>query len=226
TAAEVPLDDQSGVPSDVPRIDVLSVLLAHVGDRTFITTGEIFAAFPDLEPETEELAEIYAGMSARGIDVVDEIHEELRREDEEQAGRGRDEHRARHTELGRGAVVSRPGEAEQVTRSARVVAPRPDRIADLRPERAGESMDPVRMYLKDIGKVPLLTAEQEVTLARRLEAGVLAAEKLAREPGLGPEATAGLEAVGTDGELAKKALIQANLRLRVSIAKRYRKPGV
>jgi len=77
-------------------------------------------------------------LSARGIDVVDEIHEELRREDEEQAGRGRDEHRPRHTELGRGAVVSRPGEAEQVSRTARVVAPRADRIADLRPERAGE----------------------------------------------------------------------------------------
>jgi RNA polymerase primary sigma factor len=226
SAAEAPLDGQPGVPIGPPRIDVLSVLLAHVGDRSFITTGEIFAAFPDLEPETEELAEIYGGLSARGIDVVDEIHEELRREDEEQAGRGRDDHRPRHTELGRSAVVNRPGEAEQVSRSARVVPPRVDRIADLRPERAGESMDPVRMYLKDIGKVPLLTAEQEVTLARRLEAGVLAAEKLAREPGLGPEASAGLEAVVTDGELAKKALIEANLRLVVSIAKRYVNRGM
>src|SRR5215510_2872582 len=222
SAADAPL----GVPQDPPRIDVVTVLLAHVGDRTFITTGEVFAAFPDLEPETEELAEIYAGLSARGIDIVDEIHEELRREDEEQAGRGRDEHRPRHTELGRGPVVNRPGEAEQVSRSARVVAPRADRIADLRPERAGESMDPVRMYLKDIGKVPLLTAEQEVTLARRLEAGVLAGEKLAREPGLGPEATFGLEAVVTDGELAKKALIEANLRLVVWIAKRYVNRGM
>jgi RNA polymerase primary sigma factor len=222
SAADAPL----GVPQDRPRIDVITVLLTHVGDRSYITTGEIFAAFPDLEPETEELAEIYAGLSARGIDVVDEIHEELRREDEEQAGRGRDDHRPRHTELGRGAVVSRPGEAEQVPRSARVVAPRTDRIADLRPERSGESMDPVRMYLKDIGKVPLLTAEQEVTLARRLEAGVLAGEKLAREPGLGPEATAGLLAVVTDGELAKKALIEANLRLVVSIAKRYVNRGM
>src|SRR5262245_42103041 len=214
SVAEAPQDDvPAGTPDapqdDPPRIDVLSVLLLHVGDRTFITTGEIFASFPDLEPETEELAQIYTGLGARGIDVVDEIHEELRREDEEQAGRGREEHRPRHTELGRAAVVSRPGVAEQATRAARVVAPRTDRIADLRPERAGESMDPVRMYLKDIGKVPLLTADQEVTLARRLEAGVLAGEKLSREAGLGPEATFGLEAVVTDGELAKKALIEA-----------------
>jgi RNA polymerase primary sigma factor len=211
---------------NVPRIDVLSVLMAHVGDRTFITTGEIFAAFPDLEPETEELAGIYTSLSARGIDVVDEIHEELQREDQEHAGRGRDDHRPRHAELGRSAPVGRPGVAERATRAARIVTPRPDRVADLRPERSGESMDPVRMYLKDIGKVPLLTAEQEVTLAQRLEAGVLAGEKLAREPALGPEATAGLMAVVADGELAKKALIEANLRLVVSIAKRYVNRGM
>jgi len=64
SAAEAPQDPPDVAPDaslDPPRIDVLSVLLLHVGDRTFITTGEIFAAFPDLEPETEELAEIYAG---------------------------------------------------------------------------------------------------------------------------------------------------------------------
>jgi len=52
TAAEVPLDGQPGVPTDLPRLDVVTVLLVHVGDRTFSTTGEIFASFPDLEPET------------------------------------------------------------------------------------------------------------------------------------------------------------------------------
>ena len=221
SAADAPLD----VPQDPPRIDVVTVLMVHVGDRTFITTGEIFAAFPDLEPETEELAEIYAGLAARGIEVVDEIHEELRREDEQQ-GRGRDEHRPRHSEIGRSAVVSRPGEAEQVSRSPRVVAPRAERIADLRPERSGESMDPVRMYLKDIGKVPLLTADQEKQLAQRLEAGVLAAERLSREHDFRPEVAANLMAIATDGDFAKKELIEANLRLVVSIAKRYVNRGM
>ena len=109
---------------------------------------------------------IYAGLAERGIDVVDEIHDELQREDQERAGRGRDDHRPRHTELGRSTVVSRPGEVAQPARTARAAASAA-RAADLRPERAGESMDPVRMYLKEIGKVPLLTGEQEVTLARR-----------------------------------------------------------
>jgi RNA polymerase primary sigma factor len=211
--------------SEAPKIDVVSVLLVHVRNRRFITTGEIFAAFPDLEPETEELARIYEELASRGIEIVDEIHEELRREDEERAGRGRDEHRPRHTELGRGPVVSRPGEVVEPARSGRSVA-RTERAPDLRPERTGESMDPVRMYLKEIGKVPLLTAEQEVKLAQRLEAGVLAAERLDSEADLGPEVRTSLEAVVADGELAKNQLIEANLRLVVSIAKRYVNRGM
>ena len=211
---------------DAPKIDVVAVLLTHVGDRTYITTGEVFAAFPDLEPETEELAEIYSGLATRGIEVLDEIHEELRREDEEQSGRGRDDHRPRHTEIGRATVVSRPGEASRTSRAARSSAARADRAADIRPERAGESFDPVRMYLKEIGKVPLLTAEQEVRLAQRLEAGVLAQARLDEEIDLSPETRAGLEAVVTDGVLAKRHLIEANLRLVVSIAKRYVNRGM
>jgi len=66
------------------------------------------------------------------------------------------------------------------------------------------SFDPGRMYLKEIGKGPLLTAGQEVTLARRIEAGLHAAERLEVEPDLTDEAKASLEAVATDGELAKR----------------------
>ena len=226
SAADAPLDAQPDGTPDLPRLDVVAVLLTHVGDRTFITNGEIFAAFPNLEPDTEQLAEIYAGLNERGIDVVDEIHEELRREDEEQAGRGRDDHRPRHTELGRSAVVSRPGVAEQVTRSARVVTPRADRVADLRPERSGESMDPVRMYLKDIGKVALLTADEEKDLARRIEAGLIYAEKLEHAEALPADIRANWEWIVADGELARRQLTEANLRLVVSIAQRYVNRGM
>jgi RNA polymerase primary sigma factor len=76
------------------------------------------------------------------------------------------------------------------------------------------------MYLKEIGKVPLLTAEQEVTLAKRIEAGVQATEQLEQEA-MSEKSAAGVEAVVVDGELAKKQLTEANLRLVVSIAKRY-----
>ena len=102
-------------------------------------------------------------------------------------------------------------------------AARLDRVGDTRPDRAGESssFDPVRMYLKEIGKVPLLTADQEVTLAKRLEAGVNAAERLESGDYLSGEEQASLQAIVTDGEIAKRKLTEANLRLVVSIAKRY-----
>ena len=86
--------------------------------------------------------------------------------------------------------------------------------------------DPVRMYLKEIGKVPLLTAEQEVELAQRIEAGLFAAEKIRQaDEGEGPKiATAlrrDLDWLVVDGGRAKRHLLEANLRLVVSIAKRY-----
>jgi RNA polymerase primary sigma factor len=81
--------------------------------------------------------------------------------------------------------------------------------------------DPVRMYLKEIGKVPLLTAEEEVDLAKRIEAGLFAAEKLAAARKTAPAMRKDLEAIERDGQVAKRKLVEANLRLVVSIAKRY-----
>jgi RNA polymerase primary sigma factor len=80
--------------------------------------------------------------------------------------------------------------------------------------------DPVRMYLKEIGRVPLLTAEEEVDLAKRVEAGLFASEKLLTSS-VGAAMRRDLELIERDGQLAKKRLIEANLRLVVSIAKRY-----
>jgi RNA polymerase primary sigma factor len=81
--------------------------------------------------------------------------------------------------------------------------------------------DPVRMYLKEIGRVPLLTAEEEVDLAKRVEAGLFASEKIATHHSLPAALRRDLELIERDGQLAKKRLIEANLRLVVSIAKRY-----
>jgi RNA polymerase primary sigma factor len=78
------------------------------------------------------------------------------------------------------------------------------------------------MYLKEIGKVPLLTAEQEVTLAKRIEAGLNATATLEAEgEPLSESSRASWQAVQRDGELARRQLTEANLRLVVSIAKRY-----
>src|SRR6266576_3774333 len=61
-------------------------VLDQVRERGFITTGEIFAAFPDLEPDTNELRELWDMFESRGIKVLDEIAEELQREDQRRAG--------------------------------------------------------------------------------------------------------------------------------------------
>jgi RNA polymerase primary sigma factor len=212
-----------GVAQDGGQEGGVEGLLAVVKERGFVTTGEIFAAFPGLEPETAELAAIYSGISAQGVQVVDEIAEELEREDQRRgAPEARPPHRARSSESGRSSgVVTRPGAApaakEPVSRLGKLGEPA------ARHERGeiGGSFDPVRMYLKEIGKVPLLTAEQEVTLAQRIEAGLHATERLELEANVTEEAHASLEAVAVDGQLAKRQLTEANLRLVVSIAKRY-----
>jgi RNA polymerase primary sigma factor len=92
---------------------------------------------------------------------------------------------------------------------------------------AGATADPVKDYLKQIGKVPLLNAEQEVELAKRIEAGLFAEEKLAEGRGtLRPDARGDLEWIADDGRRAKNHLLEANLRLVVSLAKRYTGRGM
>jgi RNA polymerase primary sigma factor len=97
---------------------------------------------------------------------------------------------------------------------------------------SGGSADPVRVYLKEIGRVALLTGPEEVMLAKRIEAGSIADERLAeltaagRVDELKPMDRRKLERTSRDGERAKNDLIQANLRLVVSIAKRYSGRGM
>ena len=92
---------------------------------------------------------------------------------------------------------------------------------------AGATADPVKDYLKQIGKVPLLNAEQEVELAKRIEAGLFAEEKLAEGARtLSTDARIDLEWIAEDGTRAKNHLLEANLRLVVSLAKRYTGRGM
>ena len=86
--------------------------------------------------------------------------------------------------------------------------------------------DSVHTYLKSIGRTSLLTAEQEVDLAKRIEAGLFAEHKLETEPGLSPALAADLEAVAEDGRRAKAHMLEANLRLVVSVAKKYSDRGL
>jgi len=102
------------------------------------------------------------------------------------------------------------GDSEELTRAEE---------GDL--SRKAPTSDLVRIYLREIGRVPLLTAEDEVELAKTIEAGLFAEEKMARSAILSRMERLDLEQLGRDGVRAKQRLIEANLRLVVSIAKRY-----
>ncbi len=91
---------------------------------------------------------------------------------------------------------------------------------------AGATADPVKDYLKQIGKVSLLNAEQEVELAKRIEAGLFAEEKLNEGKKLDRKLQRDLEWIAVDGRRAKNHLLEANLRLVVSLAKRYTGRGM
>ncbi|MFE6662607.1 RNA polymerase sigma factor [Streptomyces sp. NPDC057697] len=96
-------------------------------------------------------------------------------------------------------------------------APEPHR----RPETAGPSSDLFRQYLREIGRIPLLSAAEEVELARRVEAGLFAEERLAGTPDPDTRLAVDLDRLVVMGRMAKRRLIEANLRLVVSVAKRY-----
>ncbi len=91
---------------------------------------------------------------------------------------------------------------------------------------AGATADPVKDYLKQIGKVALLNAEQEVELAKRIEAGLFAEEKIHSPEKLSPRLRRELDWIAEDGRRAKNHLLEANLRLVVSLAKRYTGRGM
>jgi RNA polymerase primary sigma factor len=112
-----------------------------------------------------------------------------------------------------------PAEAVEAVEAAEppeVVVPTPART-----DSGSPSSDLFRQYLREIGRIPLLTAAEEVELARRVEAGLFAEEKLRLTPDLDSQLALDLDRLVVMGRMAKRRLIEANLRLVVSVAKRY-----
>jgi len=102
-----------------------------------------------------------------------------------------------------------------------------DRLAEVDLDDQTPAMgDSVHTYLKSIGRTSLLTAEQEVDLAKRIEAGLFAEHKLETATGLGENFRRDLEMVAEDGRRAKAHMLEANLRLVVSVAKKYSDRGL
>jgi RNA polymerase primary sigma factor len=175
--------------------------------------GELEDVDVDLDPEL-------AGDDVSDVGVDDEDEEILEDDDEEPANTG----------ANRRAPTTRSSQQKQ---SGDFVWDEEESEALRQARKDAEltaSADSVRAYLKQIGKVALLNAEEEVELAKRIEAGLYAAERLRRvmESGekVSPQLRRDLRWIVRDGERAKNHLLEANLRLVVSLAKRYTGRGM
>jgi len=184
----------------IHEMDELRPLIAEGQEKGLLTFEQIASALEEIEVTKEQVHELHHYLDEHGIDVV-----------------GAD---------GK-AVQSESGKVEAAAekrRNPETAAEQPKKPQiDLTVE---PSLDSLRLYLRSIGRVNLLTAEQEVSLAKRIEAGVHATERLEADAPLSDEERTSLAAVATDGDIAKKQLTEANLRLVVSIAKRYLRSGL
>ncbi|WP_067915529.1 RNA polymerase sigma factor RpoD [Actinomadura rubrobrunea] len=162
---------------------------------------------PSEAPSVDQVADLVARGRERGGVTVDDVAAALDRSDLPDDSLERVVRMLAEQGV---EVLESPQEAEDVTRADE---------GDL--GKRAPTSDLVRIYLREIGRVPLLTAEDEVELAKSIEAGLFAEEKLRHTAILSPMERLDLELLAREGARAKQRLIEANLRLVVSIAKRY-----
>lgn len=209
--------------------------LLNLGSKSgSVTEDEIQVALKDVDVTDAQLSSIYQFLRDRGVEIVsateddeselvvdDDDHDVMR--DEDLDGDESDEdHDLKMAKRADAEMAST--KSKKKARTVRTTRSR-SRARGIDASTVMLTGDPVRMYLKEIGKVDLLTAAEEVDLAMKIEAGLDAADKLEKQEAGELELTRAemrrlmrVEQVGLD---AKQALISANLRLVVSIAKRY-----
>jgi RNA polymerase primary sigma factor len=187
---------KTNAPGTSPVLDLPEVrqLIARGKKSGVLTADEVVASLSEIDLTEDQVETIYAHLSEVGVDVADVVDDAPEVDDV--------------------IAVGEPAAADPEERETE------NRKLDMSVKPL--TNDPVRMYLKEIGKVALLKAEQEVALAKRIEAGELAQARLEAEGDTLPRAEVReLRRTEADGQLAKRELIEANLRLVVSIAKRY-----
>ena len=191
-----------------------------------VSEDEIQVALRDVDVDDDELEDLYGALRSRGVEVLSDDDSDPDSDIEESSDDDDDD------DVGIGSLDDDDDDMPREKIPAIPAAPkRSKKGSSLKARRRQDAAtvmltgDPVRMYLKEIGKVDLLTAAEEVDLAMKIEAGTEATEKLeAHERGeleLSRVELRRLNRVEQVGLEAKQSLISANLRLVVSIAKRY-----
>jgi RNA polymerase primary sigma factor len=171
-------------------------LIAIGRQKSFVTIDDILSFFPEAETDVDQLEETFAALLSAGIPYIEETSAGTPTEDE---------------------LVSAEEEPEEIlTRSTGIDD---NYLANI------DTDDTIGLYLKEVGRVPLLTAEEEVELAQRIERGRLAREELAKGI-VSPRRRHELQHLIEDGWNAREHLITANSRLVISVAKKYMGRGV
>jgi RNA polymerase primary sigma factor len=233
-AAEAELDQGQGLGepegleadpdlTDVADIDVDDPDLADVDDPDLADV-----AFLDVDAELEDLESLDSDDTDETDDAeAEDLAADAELTEPDQAGDAAAEPTVLAAVNGTVVPVAGPDVVEESEDEAFVYGDDDEDLPAAQVAVAGATSDPVKDYLKQIGKVPLLNAEQEVELAKRIEAGLFAEEKLAESThALRAEARLDLEWIADDGRRAKNHLLEANLRLVVSLAKRYTGRGM
>ncbi|WP_367041641.1 RNA polymerase sigma factor [Streptomyces sp. Je 1-332] len=178
--------------------------VAPVQTQTLTQSETALAAEAEAEAEAESETEAEA---AADTDVIAAVPSQNRAAGHPEAGQ----------ESSEAEAAPEPPEALEPDSGELPLPPAPRNRADT----GGPSSDLFRQYLREIGRIPLLTAAEEVELARGVEAGLFAEEKLRLATDLDSQLALDLDKLVVVGRMAKRRLIEANLRLVVSVAKRY-----
>ena len=211
-------------------------LMGNGSNRTSVTEDEIQVALKDIDVSDEQLNAVYSALRNSGIQIISAIGNDDAPmdvddddndsdtddfDDDEHDSGSLDDHELKMARQADAEMGSSKNKKKRTVRTSRSRS----RVRGIDASTVMLTGDPVRMYLKEIGKVDLLTASEEVDLAMKIEAGLDATEKLeAAEAGeieLTRAEMRRLTRIENVGLEAKQALISANLRLVVSIAKRY-----
>ncbi|MDX1521348.1 MAG: RNA polymerase sigma factor RpoD [Anaerolineae bacterium] len=190
----------------------LEVLLAKAKKQKTLTHKDVMEALPDGGLDVDAADALIAQLVERGIEVKDDVHsdtESLADVDEP------DDAALKKVEAELSEDDDEDDDSIPFGKRRKTAQPSSELVSEI-------TNDPVRMYLREIGQVKLLTAKDEASLAKRIKRGVNARAKLAKADGNFPEERIRkLKAQDIDGNLARRYLAEANLRLVVSVAKRY-----